>query len=68
MSDNELTTLPLMLCVEDLMPILSIGRNRAYKLVRNGEIPSVRIGRLYRIPRSAVVSFIKGKTNEAVSL
>ena len=62
MSDiHDLTILPLMLCVEDLMPILSIGRNRAYKMVKNGEIPSVRIGRLYRIPRSAVESFIKGK-------
>lgn len=60
MSNVNLSKLPPMLRVEDLMPILSIGKNRAYKLVQKGEIRSVRIGRLYRIPRSAVESFIKG--------
>ena len=30
--------LPLTLCVEDLMPILGIGRNTAYELVRSGQI------------------------------
>ena len=37
--------LPLTLCVEDLMPILGIGRNTAYELVRSGQIFSVKIGR-----------------------
>lgn len=31
--------LPLTLRVEDLMPILSIGRNTAYELVRSGKNP-----------------------------
>ena len=61
MSDLTLSTFPPMLFVEDLMPILSIGRNRAYKLVQSGEIYSVKIGRVYRIPLSAVEAFINGK-------
>ena len=61
MSDLTLSTFPPMLFVEDLMPILSISRNRAYKLVQNGEIHSVKIGRVYRIPLSAVEAFIEGK-------
>ena len=50
--------LPLILTVEDLMPILCIGRNTAYELVRSGQIQSLRIGHQIRIPREAVVKFI----------
>ena len=50
---------PAVLRVEDLMPLLSIGRNTAYKLVRSGQIHSIRIGRDYRIPRDAVIRFLE---------
>lgn len=45
--------LPLTLRVEDLMPILGIGRNTAYELVRSKQIFSVKIGRQLRIPKQA---------------
>ncbi len=51
--------LPLTLRVEDLMPILGIGRNTAYELVRSGQIRSVKIGRQIRIPKDAVVEYLK---------
>ena len=51
---------PLVLRMEDLMPILSIGRNSAYALVRSGAIRSVRIGRQLRIPRDALEEFLNG--------
>ena len=40
---TSLDELPLVLRVEDLMPVLSIGRNAAYDLVRCGRIRSIRI-------------------------
>lgn len=40
----------LLLSVEDLMPLLAIGRSTAYALVRSGQIRSIRIGKKYRIP------------------
>lgn len=52
--------LPLVLTVEDLMPVLGIGRNTAYDLVRSGQIQSLRIGRKIRIPRNAVIQYISG--------
>ena len=52
--------LPLILTVEDLMPVLCIGRNTAYDLVRSGQIKLLRIGHQIRIPRDAVVEFISG--------
>lgn len=50
--------LPLLLRVEDLMPILSVGRNTAYELVRTEQIFSIRIGRQLRIPKQSVMDFI----------
>ena len=50
--------LPLTLRVEDLMPILGIGRNTAYELVRSGQIRSIRIGRQLRIPEEAVQEYL----------
>ena len=45
--------------VEELAPILGIGRNSAYELVRSGQIRSVRIGRTYRIPREALEDYLR---------
>ena len=56
---TNLETLPLMLRVKDLEPILDISHNTAYELVRSGQIRSVRIGRCYRIPRDAVAEYLR---------
>ena len=50
--------LPLTLRVEDLMPILDIGRNTAYELVRSKQIYSVKIGRQLRIPKQALIDYL----------
>ena len=50
--------LPLILRVEDLMPILSIGRNTAYELIRCGKIKSLRIGKQLRIPKQALIEYL----------
>ena len=52
--------LPLTLRVEDLMPILDIGRNTAYELVRSGKVRSIRIGRQLRIPKDALIEYLSG--------
>ena len=60
MMNNEVfaENLPLVLQIKDLMTLLSIGRNTAYELVRSGQIPSIRIGRTYRIPRDALLKYL----------
>ena len=55
--------LPLTLRVEDLMPILGIGRNTAYELVRSGQIRSIKIGRQIRILKSEVIAFLRQASN-----
>ena len=56
---RDLHDLPMTLRVEDLMPLLGIGRNTAYELIRSGQIRSVRIGRQIRIPRDALLEFLR---------
>ena len=55
---RDLHDLSMTLRVEDLMPLLGIGRNTAYELIRSGQIRSVRIGRQIRIPRDALLEFL----------
>lgn len=40
------------------MPILNIGRNTAYELIRCGQIHSIRVGRQLRIPKQAVIDYL----------
>lgn len=56
---RDLNYLPMILRVEDLMPLLGIGRNTAYELIRSGQIRSIRIGRQIRIPREALLDFLR---------
>ena len=56
---HDLHELPVTLRVEDLMPLLGIGRNTAYELIHSGQIRSIRIGRQIRIPRDALLEFLR---------
>jgi excisionase family DNA binding protein len=48
--------LPEFLTINEVATFLAIGRSSAYELIRTGRLPSVRFGRLIRIPKSALVA------------
>lgn len=50
---------------EQVGQILGVGRTKLYSMVRQGELPVVRIGRLVRIPRAALDSWIAERTQRA---
>jgi len=54
--------IPLVLTVEELMPILQIGRNTAFDLVHSGQIRSIRAGRQIRILKHDLRQFLEGGT------
>lgn len=56
---RSLDDLPVTLRVEELMPLLDIGRNTAYELVRSGRLRSIRVGRQVRIPKNALIEFLE---------
>ena len=45
--------------VAEMMSMLNIGKNSAYTLIKNNVIPSIRIGRIHRIPKSNIVRYLK---------
>jgi excisionase family DNA binding protein len=45
---------PMLLTVRQVEATLQLGRTRTYELLRSGEIPVRRIGRLIRVSRSAL--------------
>ncbi len=47
----------VLLTVEDAAERLSISRTRMYALIKSGDVTSVRVGRLRRIPATALVAF-----------
>jgi excisionase family DNA binding protein len=61
---NAEPELPLVLSVEEAAAVLRISRGAAYEGVRCGEIPSVRIGRTIRVPRSRLLALIDGDNSE----
>lgn len=38
--------------------MLGVGQCMTYALLRGGTIPSVRMGRLYRVPKVAVIDYL----------
>jgi excisionase family DNA binding protein len=48
--------------VEEVATMLGIARGKAYKHVRSGEIPSIRMGRRLLIPRARFHTWLDGQT------
>lgn len=69
-SDIELATLDeaafdglpneAVFTLEEVAKLFRISRTTAYQLVRQGQIPTVHLGRMIRIPRRALVGFLRG--------
>ena len=45
------TDLAAVLTIEEAAKVLRIGRSAAYEAARRGDIPTIRVGRLLRVPR-----------------
>ena len=57
---------PDALRLTDLADMLGVSTKLASRLIRDGEIPAVRIGREYRIAKSNAVKYLLGKQKECV--
>lgn len=55
----SLTAYPDVLTIQDLMAILHIGKNAAYRLVQEGIIKAHKIGRIYRIPKICLNDYLQ---------
>lgn len=48
-----------ILTVDELCEVLRIGKNTAYQLLKGGKIKSIKVGNIYKIPKYAVIDYIK---------
>ena len=54
---NATDTPRVLLSVEDAAERLALSRTRLYGLIKSGEIVSIRVGRLRRVPVEALAAF-----------
>ena len=54
---------PDVLNVEELCAALCIGKNTAYQLIKNGNLKSIRIGKVHKIPKVWLVKYILGEVS-----
>ena len=56
---------PDVLTPQQVQEMLGVGQRMAYQLLREGKIQNVRMGRLYRVPKAAVIDYLySGKVAE----
>jgi excisionase family DNA binding protein len=53
---------PLLLTPEQAFEMIAIGRSHGFKLIASGELPSIKIGRLRRIPRADLQRWVEKQT------
>jgi excisionase family DNA binding protein len=60
------TDMPLTCSVPEAGEMLGLGRCSAYQAAANGEIPTIRFGRLVRVPLAALKRMLEqaGKTQQ----
>ena len=58
MDYTDISQLPLVLTIDDLISVMHIGRNKAYDLVKTKQIQSIKVGKQIRIPRAALERYL----------
>jgi len=48
--------------IRDLAEMLGVGRNTAYELIKNGDIRAIKVKTQIRIPKEAVIDYLRGAT------
>ena len=52
------TSYPDLVDIKELKNMLGIGITLAYRLVKSKTIPSIKVGRSYKIPKRNVISYL----------
>ncbi|MDO4666124.1 MAG: helix-turn-helix domain-containing protein [Actinomycetaceae bacterium] len=52
-------SLPRFVTVAELAELMRVSKMTVYRMIHNGDIPAVRVGKSYRVPRAAVVQLLE---------
>lgn len=53
------------LTVAEVAAIMRVSRMTVYRMVHDGQIASIKVGRSFRVPKSAVDSYLRAAYTEA---
>jgi excisionase family DNA binding protein len=48
------------LTIYEIAVLMRISKMSAYRLIHSGELEAIRVGRSYRVPEQAVISYMRG--------
>ena len=57
-----------ILSMDEFCKLLDIGKNVAYNLLNTGQVKAFRLGRLWRIPKSSVETFVQERMKESANI
>ena len=60
----KLHELPEIMTRKDIADVLSIGRDRSYQLVKNGEIKVLKFGSVIRVRKEDFLEYLKNATKK----
>ena len=60
-TSTKLSQYPDILSAAQMREILGTSRRETYQLISSGQVGSFMIGRVHKIPKSALLSYIQGK-------
>ena len=64
---KALKNYPMALNVKEVSEILRISTKLVYRLIKNGTILSVKIGRENRIPKTELIAYMRGLVTHNMS-
>jgi excisionase family DNA binding protein len=63
--NREAMNEPVWLTIKDVASIISFSTRHVYRLVELGDLPAVRSGRTWRVPKRALQQWIADREGEA---
>jgi excisionase family DNA binding protein len=48
------------LTIYEIATMMRISKMSAYRLIHSGELEAIRVGRAFRVPEQAVISYMRG--------
>jgi excisionase family DNA binding protein len=54
----------LLFTPEEAFQVLSVGRAKGFQMLASGELPSIKVGRLRRVPVDQLRAWVKRQTQE----
>jgi len=56
-----------MVTIDDVCQMLNIGKNSAYRLLKEGKLHAFKIGRIWKISKFSVMEYVTSNTKSYVS-